>query len=328
MSHLFADSKKKFQLSLIYLFAALATVGVAPFCVMRYLHGEHLKAAVDLVIILIAICNAFFAYRTQSTIYPSVIAATIYSSATVAVVYLNNPLYVFWIFPAISANFFLLRPIVAILFNLLIAAAILPIATSMVDSIAAVGMLTSLVFAGCMTFVFARQANIYHDLLQTYATQDPLTQLDNRRTMNLEMQTCIEDLARSDMPASIIILDLDHFKTINDNFGHKQGDALLIKIADILRLRLRKTDRVFRYGGEEFVLLARNTNLESTQVIAETLREQIEATIRSPLREPITASFGCAQLQPNETGDHWFERADQALYQAKEKGRNQVAVSN
>jgi diguanylate cyclase (GGDEF)-like protein len=327
MSHLFADSKKSFQLSLIYLFAAMATLGVTPFCVMRYLQGEYLKAALDFIIILIAAGNALFAYRTQSTFYPSVIAATIYSSATVAIVYLNSPLYVFWVFPAISANFFLLRPALAILFNSTIALAILPIAISLEDSIAAAGMLASLMFAASMTFVFAREANKYHDLLQTYATQDPLTQLDNRRAMNMEMQKCIEDLARSNTPASIIILDLDYFKAINDSFGHKHGDTLLIKTADILRLRLRKTDRVFRYGGEEFVLLARNTNLEAAQVIAENLRNQMQITLGSPPHTAITASFGCAQLHANELSDQWFERADKALYQAKEKGRNQVAVS-
>lgn len=100
------DSKKNFQLNLIYLFALLATIGVAPFMVMRYLNGEYIKAILDLIIIIAAAANALYAYRSQSAFYPSILAATQYSIATVIIIYLNDPLFFFWIFPTFSANFF------------------------------------------------------------------------------------------------------------------------------------------------------------------------------------------------------------------------------
>lgn len=320
------DSKKKFQLGLIYLFALMATFGVAPFALMRYLQGEYLKAALDLLIVIIAAANAGFAYRTKSVFYPSIFASIQYSLATVAVIYVNTPLYVFWIFPAFSANFFLLRSPYSVAVNLLVVIAIIPIALQVDDTIASIGMITSLIFAGSMTYVFSLEADKHHRLLQSFATEDALTQLGNRRAMDLEMGRCIDDFKRNRISATIIILDLDHFKRVNDSFGHKCGDDLLVKIADLLRLRARKTDRVFRFGGEEFVLLARNTPLAAANIIAEDLRAQVAAQLVSPAGA-ITASLGCAELKQHETADQWFERADAALYTAKEEGRNRVVLA-
>lgn len=320
------DSRKSFQLGLIYLFAIMATFGVAPFALMRYLQGEHLKAALDLLIVIIAAVNAGFAYRTKSAFYPSIVASIQYSIATVAVIYINSPLYVFWIFPAFSANFFLLRPPYSVVVNLLVVAAIIPIAAQMNDTIAGLGMIASLMFAGSMTYVFSREADKHHKLLQSYATQDALTHLGNRRAMDVEMGRCIADFKRTQTPVTVILLDLDHFKEVNDSFGHRCGDDVLMKVAELLQHRARKTDRVFRFGGEEFVILARNTPLEAAKIIAEDVRAQVAEHIRSP-GGTITISLGCAELKPNETAEQWFERADGAMYTAKKNGRNRVVLA-
>jgi diguanylate cyclase (GGDEF)-like protein len=135
----------------------------------------------------------------------------------------------------------------------------------------------------------------------------------------------VEDFARNQTPASLLILDLDFFKRVNDKFGHNIGDIVLANLGALLAKRVRKTDRVFRFGGEEFVVLTRNTRLSDGQIIAEQLRAQIEMELKDP-EGALTASFGCAQLHANETADEWFERADKALYQAKERGRNRVVA--
>lgn len=324
---MFDDSKRKFQLGLIYLFGALTTFGVAPFCILRYLNGEYLKAAVDLLIVIIAAANTLYAHRTKKVFYPSIFAAVQYSLATLAIIYINTPLYVFWIFPAFSANFFLLRAPYSVIVNLLIVIAMIPIALQVDDNIAGIGMIVSMMFAGSMTFVFAREADKHHRLLQAYATQDALTLLGNRRAMDLEMIHCLDDFKRNNFAASVIILDLDHFKKVNDNFGHKCGDEVLISIARLLQQRVRVTDRIFRFGGEEFVILARNTSLPDAEIMAEDLRKQIAQDVSTP-EGKITASMGCAQLKSGETADQWFERADSALYRAKDEGRNRVVAAS
>ena len=137
----------------------------------------------------------------------------------------------------------------------------------------------------------------------------------------------MEGFARDQTPASLLILDLDFFKRVNDKFGHHVGDMVLANLGALLTKRMRKTDRVFRFGGEEFAVLARNTQLADALIFGEQLRAQIEMELKDP-GGPLTASFGCAQLHVDETAEEWFERADKALYQAKERGRNRVVAAD
>lgn len=319
-------SRKQFQLGLLYFFAGLATLGVTPFCVLRFLQGDYLKFTVDLVILVAAVGSAVYAWLTRKVFYPCVIAAVLYTASTIGVVYLNGPFFMFWLFPALAANFFLLSPRLAAITNLLLWAATIPVALTLDDHVAAAGILVSLLFAGSMTYVFAWLADKQHLMLETVATQDALTQLGNRRPMDDEMQRCINDFKRTQSAASAIVLDLDNFKTINDRYGHRVGDELLVNIARLLSARIRKTDHIFRFGGEEFVVIARNTSLSSAHLLAEQLRADISARISSP-GGAVSASFGCAELKQGEEAGRWLERADQAMYRAKEEGRNKVVLA-
>jgi diguanylate cyclase len=122
-------------------------------------------------------------------------------------------------------------------------------------------------------------------------------------------------------PACVILIDLDEFKNVNDQHGHAVGDEILIYVVEIISERLRDTDKLFRFGGEEFVVIADNTGISSISILAEQLRQAIDkATF--PLQIHITISLGLAQYRTAETGFEWLGRADKALYQAKSKGRN------
>jgi diguanylate cyclase (GGDEF)-like protein len=321
------DSKNKFQRGMVYLFAILASLLIAPFCVIRYLNGEIVNAVVDLAIVVVALSSAIYTYRLgQATQLVSNITALLYSSGAVAVAHLNEPIYVFWLFPSLIANFFLLNATAALIANALTIAAVLPIALYLETTTEAFAMVASLLMCGSMAYVFARLTHQQQLLLQGYANQDALTQLGNRRAMDEEMRLSVADCARNLTPATLIILDLDFFKMVNDKFGHTTGDEVLVDLAQLLTRRVRKTDRVFRFGGEEFVVLARNTCLADALVIAEQLRVQIEMEINDP-DGALTASFGCAQLHNDETPEDWFIRADKAVYQAKQQGRNCVVAA-
>jgi diguanylate cyclase (GGDEF)-like protein len=322
------DSKNKFQRGLVYLFALLASLGIAPLCVIRYLNGETVKALVDLAIVVVALGSGIYTYwRGESTQTVSNITALLYSTGAVAVAHLNQPLLVFWLFPALLANFFLLTAKTALIANLLTIAAVLPIALRLDNTTEAFAMMSSLLMCGSMAYVFALLTHRQQILLQGYATQDALTQLGNRRAMDEEMRLSIADFARNQTPVTLIVLDLDFFKMVNDKFGHNTGDTVLVDLANLLNRRVRKTDRAFRFGGEEFVVLARDTNLADALVIAEQLRVQVEAELRDP-DGTLTASFGCAQLHADETLEEWFVRADKAVYQAKQQGRNCVVAAD
>lgn len=321
------DSKNKFQRGMVYLFAILSSLVIAPFCVIRYLNGELVNALVDLAIVVTSVSSALYTWlRGQATQMISNITALLYSAGAVAVAHLNEPIFVFWLFPALLANFFLLSATTALIANLLTIAAIIPIASQLDSDIESAAMLAALLMCGSMAYVFALLTQRQQLLLQGYASQDALTMLGNRRAMDEELRLSIEDYARNEIPATLIILDLDFFKMVNDKFGHATGDLVLVDLSKLLLRRVRKTDRVFRFGGEEFVVLARNTPLAEALVIAEQLRIQIEIELNDP-DGALTASFGCAQLHIDETPEEWFVRADKAVYQAKQQGRNCVVAA-
>jgi diguanylate cyclase (GGDEF)-like protein len=121
------------------------------------------------------------------------------------------------------------------------------------------------------------------------------------------------------------MIDIDHFKRINDTFGHLTGDAVLREFVGLVSDNIRKNDVFARWGGEEFMILAPNSELESAGLLAEKLR-LIISSARFESDAAVTASFGVAQLKPGDTFDTFTMRADAALYRAKDKGRNRVEV--
>ena len=162
-------------------------------------------------------------------------------------------------------------------------------------------------------------------LLTLLARQDALTGLANARALNEELERAVAHAGRTEESLSLVIFDLDHFKEVNDSYGHQMGDHVLKGIGVLLRKQARIDDLPARYGGEELALVLPNTNEEQAAQIAERLRTMIEAGAKDrTLAVPITASFGVAQLDPDEAAFHLFARADRALYLAKHAGRNCV----
>jgi len=173
--------------------------------------------------------------------------------------------------------------------------------------------------------------------LKAQARQDPLTGLLNRRAFDeqlLQQLTLrIRDPHSMAKPMGVIMLDLDKFKNVNDTYGHDAGDAVLVKLSEILRMTTRTEEIVARFGGEEFILLAPLTTDEELVIAAERIRatiELLEVEIPSGERLRVTASLGVATMsQPRTIGDgaQLVKAADEALYEAKELGRNQVHLS-
>ena len=161
-----------------------------------------------------------------------------------------------------------------------------------------------------------------HELVKEMALRDGLTSLHNRYHLMAEMPRLIDDAHAKNMPLTLVVIDIDHFKKINDQHGHSRGDAVLVAVADILRGIVRGQQALVRYGGEEFVLALPGTTTLQAGLGAERLREKIAAA--NPGGIPVTASFGIATLLPGESFDPLFSRADAALYEAKRGGRNQV----
>ena len=161
------------------------------------------------------------------------------------------------------------------------------------------------------------------------AILDPLTALHNRRYMNSHLKTLFEESAQRGKPLSVLVLDIDHFKTINDNHGHDAGDTVLREFAMRLRRNIRGIDLACRLGGEEFVVVMPDTDLHKAYLVGERLRQCIATATFSGGEKAegleVTASVGVAALEfPDDTPEIIMKRADQALYCAKRDGRNRV----
>ncbi len=175
------------------------------------------------------------------------------------------------------------------------------------------------------------EALVYRDHLEEQrqkALIDPLTGLPNRAAWGERLDHEVGQWQQHGNTLLIAILDLDHFKRINDNYGHLAGDKVLKIIASVLRKNLRGSDFIARFGGEEFVLLMPGTSVAAGLKLAETLRAAIEAC---PFhfkgeRVTITVSLGVSAFKVGERSDHVLKRADEALYRAKNAGRNRVEV--
>ncbi|MDX1352125.1 MAG: diguanylate cyclase [Thiomicrorhabdus sp.] len=157
------------------------------------------------------------------------------------------------------------------------------------------------------------------------AARDPLTGLFNRYKFTEIFSAELTGMKARENTMSLIMLDLDHFKKINDQFGHNAGDKVLTSVAKVLEENQRQTDVICRWGGEEFLILLPSADLDKAQLIAETIREKVK---QMNLIEGwvVTASFGVTQVNAKDTLETLVERADSALYQAKKNGRDQVAT--
>jgi diguanylate cyclase len=166
------------------------------------------------------------------------------------------------------------------------------------------------------------------DIAQYKATRDPLTHLPNRLAFDDRLTDEVARWKRHSMPLSMVMWDIDLFKRINDNYGHKSGDKALVVIAQLLSGYCRETDFVARFGGEEFVMLLPNTDAGTALIVADKLRQTVENANFSVSgdRVTITLSCGISQLVDGDSNESVFERADKALYQAKQSGRNRCVV--
>jgi diguanylate cyclase (GGDEF)-like protein len=173
-----------------------------------------------------------------------------------------------------------------------------------------------------------RNALLYRAATQS-ALRDPLTDTGNRIAMEQTLQRETELSRRHLQPLSLLMLDIDHFKKINDSYGHSIGDSMLKAVAASIKRQLRNVDMVFRYGGEEFLILLSNTSRESAAMVGERLRYAVQAEdyLEEGNAIELTVSLGCSTLLAGESADSLLRRADSALYVAKREGRNRLAMA-
>lgn len=318
------------RLSLIVLVSTLTVLFVTPFAAIRFIRGEILVGVADTVFVAVSISAAAYAWRTGETYGAGIIQASVLTIGAVIVPHLIGLDGALWLFPIILFVFYLVPPSLSLILTVLAVASPVIRDLAIPGSVfASTGQLWAFLAAGTSTtafsFFFAQQSNRQREQLIAWATRDPLTGLYNRRALDEELGMAIAARRRHGTSFGLIILDLDGFKEINDRWGHAEGDRVLVELAQLITASSRATDRAFRYGGDEFVLILPGIDVEGLQRFSDNLIESISRSL-DVAQSAVTASIGAALLSPDDTVDDWNRRADRNLYAAKAAGRNRAVV--
>jgi diguanylate cyclase (GGDEF)-like protein len=306
--------------------SAAGAIGVLPLAIVRLRAGDWLIGVFDLVIVVCMAGLGLYVWRTQRVRLASIALAVLCTVGVVITVNLKGPVQVFWAYPAVLAVFFLLLPREAVAACALMILGLAPALLGRVEGITVSSVLITLLLTNAFAYAFAVLTSDQRDQLLRLATRDPLTGVGNRRALDERLSDSMAIYHRTQAPVSLLLFDIDHFKRINDKHGHDVGDEVLIAVTGLVAQRIRATDKLFRIGGEEFVILVDGDIDTVAAPLAEDLRNLIEAS-DMPASCAVTMSVGVAQLAAGEAERAWLRRADEALYTAKNSGRNRVSIA-
>ncbi len=317
---------RDFQFSMVIYFGLLAMLSIGSMQVFRMVRGEWLGALVNLSIVLAIGAVVVYAWRSGETRRAGFLFAMVTVIACVGSGMVFNRTGLFWGYVILWINFVLTGRRAALGLNILM---IIGLAWTSELFQETIELLVYVVTCGLVCtfgYLFAAQLARQQRELEAMAELDPLTGLGNRRRMRQSLAEVIERAASSGTPAALMLIDLDHFKRLNDECGHDAGDQALRNFASAMNARIRKTDECFRFGGEEFLLLLPNTNREQAAQLAVMLHGALSGTLTGA-RGPLHFSAGVASLRPGEDWESWVKRADAALYRAKRAGRNRIELA-
>ncbi len=306
--------------------APVTTLLLLVFCTWLAVGGRLALAALSLTLALMAAAASALVYRRERRLEPAgvLLCAANAGGALLAAWVMGRPALP-WSFLALMANFFIVRLQFAFAVNLLLAAGLLFKPGVLMGAPHLQGIMVMTLTFG-FGYHFSRGLQGDRTRLEQLASLDALTGIPNRRALEKALTQQITSHRDSQQRQALIVLDIDHFKGVNDQYGHGAGDTALSDLAAILRFELRDQDKVFRFGGEEFVILAETGSREALECFIERIRKAVYQALRGPGGR-ITISLGAAMYAGEQRWEDWFSRADQALYAAKRKGRNSVAVA-
>lgn len=312
-----------FKRQIVYHLHFWSFVAVAPLVMVQWRQGNVLLALLLILFCLNAVAViAFLRFRStyflQGRLFPILaVICAVYSTV------INGHAGLYWSYPAAAAVFFLLPLREATVSNIVFVVSMSVVSFITFPEADFWRITFSLGLTCLFVMIFAWLVGRLQTELTRLATTDPLTGCLNRSQLADILNGQIQMRERYERVSSLVLLDLDYFKTINDRWGHMAGDRVLQELSHRLSKRLRESDRLFRIGGEEFMLVLPETRQKDADKVARELLTSISAR---PFVEgiQITASASVAEVGKGETWSVWLNRADQALYEAKARGRNQV----
>jgi diguanylate cyclase len=308
---------------IMYLLAIAIALFITPFAIINFINGNtYLGLAVTGVIVTFGADGLAIHLKKRPPIpFTFLLVPTIFAiGLSLKTQGLGGAL---WCYPGVLLCYFVLPRRLAIGASLALLAAAAPTVLITHGQDFAIRFTVSLALTIIVIYIITDVIRDLQRELLDQAVTDPLTGAYNRRQMEFTLDEALERHKRTRAQASVLLIDIDHFKSINDQLGHDAGDRVLKSLVLLIKNRSRKLDRLFRMGGEEFLLLLPDTPLAAAMKQAENLRGRI-AESNFLKNRTVTVSMGVAECRPEMAQDAWIKLADNALYKAKQSGRNRV----
>lgn len=307
-----------------YISLSIALV-LTPFLLLNLINGRWLLAIVESVFFFIILLHCWRLFRYNKPIISPAVLVGLAALLICGSFFYNRSTNIYWAPSIIIAFHFILERRSALLFNIVFFCVLIPITFLLLAADHAVIFLLSLLLTSISAIIFSDIVYRQEQKLQLAAISDPLTGAFNRRHMMNSLERAIASRERYQTPCAAILFDIDFFKNVNDTRGHAEGDRALKIISTAIKQRLRKTDTLFRYGGEEFLILLTESNAVQAQKLAEEFCSLIRNTSIFP-DQTITISCGVSEIVKHDGTQSVIIRCDNALYRAKSNGRDRVEL--
>ncbi len=304
----------------------VAVLLLIPFTINNFIQDRFLLGSATAAVAIVSSVNVWNGFHGRYSLLVNTYLLTPLGTFTITYsMYKLGYAGSYWSFLLVLAYYFVLPEKRAWFFSASTVLISIPLALHVLDTPSAIRFSAVLIGVSLFAFLSLREINILHELMKERAHTDKLTGLFNRSRLKFSLRQVISQFRRSEMPMTLIILDIDHFASINDTKGHGTGDWVLEQLGDLLRRRIRSSDMAFRVGGEEFLLILHDTDEAHGTEVAEALRQAVEELRLLPDRQ-VTISLGVCGLQLGMEAESWMKACDEKLYQAKNMGRNRVVV--
>lgn len=301
----------------------LGSISILPFAILRWQYGDITLAIVDGIISITLLVFFSYIFITRKTAVVKILNAIFLAVALLTSIAIKGQSQILWVAPAIIAIHYLVPVKHATIINIILLSIMLIIVFPHTDLIGFITILSTTSLTASLSFVMFRAYNKKQRELALLATIDPLTATGNRRLLETKLSDGIANQSREQYSMSLILLDLDGFKGINDEYGHAVGDQILISVCNLVKEHTRVLDSLYRYGGDEFIIAPLTMNLKTAKHLAEKIRHIIE-NHKFIHNIKLTLSIGVSEYNIDDTPESWISRADISLYKAKNDGRNKV----
>lgn len=312
---------------IFYRLGIVAVILLLPFVVNAFVQGRVGIAFASLALVVVFAIDVIAIRRGRKPPVPPAILIVPVAVAVGITIVRQGVIGALWAYPAVMLFQFVASRWVANLLNGLLVIMVTVLAYQHLGLSITVRVFVTLVLTMIFTNIFLGIVLRLQERLRKLGITDALTGVYNRRHMDAEVGEAVERHKRYGADSSLLLVDIDHFKSVNDDFGHAAGDRVLREIAALMRRSLRKLDLVFRIGGEEFMVLLPDVKQAGAAEAAEKLRREV-ASAEFIADRTVTVSIGVSELGPDEDRDQWIRRADRALYAAKSGGRDSIAISD